>query len=323
MNNGELNLASLSKTFSDEDSAREFLEKKLWPNGPVCPHCGSRDGAYKLEPKPGTKTHARKGVYCCKACRKQYTVRVGTIFEDSHIPLCKWLMAFHLMMSSKKGISSLQMSREVGITPKSAWFLTHRIREAIRKPDGSDPLTGIIEADETYMGGKPRPGMAVPPSKRGWGTKKTPVLVLVQRDGSAVVRQLERVNSKSLKNTIEANVAKAAVIMTDQLGLYRGLNKTFAAHETVNHGIRQYVRKTKDGLIVHTNTAESFFALLKRGHYGIFHQMSKKHLHRYCNEFGFRWDHRHVTDGERMVAAIMGVKGKRLMYKQPGFATAG
>ncbi len=315
MNENGLNLASLAQTFSDEDSARDFLEKKLWPNGPVCPHCGSKDGAYKLEPRENSKRPVRKGVYKCKACRKQYSVRVGTIFEDSHIPICKWLMALHLMISSKKGISSLQMSREVGVTVKSAWFLTHRIREAMRKPTGKDPLTGTVEADETYVGGKPRLGMAVPPSKRGWGTKKTPVLVLVQRDGSAVVRQLERVNSKSLKNTIEANVAKAAVIITDQLGLYRGLNKTFAAHETVNHGIRQYVRKTKDGLIVHTNTAESFFALLKRGHYGIFHQISKKHLHRYCDEFGFRWDHRKVSDGERMVAAIKGATGKRLMYR--------
>src|SRR5437660_6601294 len=154
MENGKLNLASLSNLFVDEDAARDFLEKKLWPEGPVCPHCGSCDGAYKLEPKPGTKTHVRKGVYKCKGCRKQYTVRVGTIFEDSHIPICKWLMALHLMTSSKKGISSLQMSREVGITHKSAWFMTHRIREAMIDARAAGSLGGTVEVDETYVGGK-------------------------------------------------------------------------------------------------------------------------------------------------------------------------
>jgi len=314
MNNGELNLASLSNLFSDEDSARDFLESKLWPNGPVCPHCDNKDGAYKLEPKPESKKPVRKGVYCCKECRKQFTVRVGTIFEDSHIPLCKWLMASHLMMSSKKGMSSLQISRELGITPKSAWFLTHRIREALRKTDG-DPLGGIVEADETYVGGKPRPGTGA--HKGGWGTKKTPVMVLVERDGRSVVRPLERVNSKNLKGTIEEKVAKSAIIMTDELCFYRGLNKKFAGHEHVRHSIKQYTKKTRDGLTIHVNTAESFFALLKRGHYGTFHQLSKKHLHRYCDEFGFRWNYRKVTDGQRMIAAIQGVKGKRLLYGSP------
>src|SRR5258708_5236343 len=228
MDDSELNLATLSNLFVDEDAARAFLESKLWPDGPVCPHCGSCDGAYKLEPKPGSKKPVRKGVYCCKACRKQYTVRVGTVFEDSHIPLCKWLMAFHLMMSSKKGISSLQMSREVGITPKSAWFLTHRIREALRKTNG-DLLSGIVEVDESYIGGKPRPtGKRVEKSKLGpkdrqWaepargnygrGTKKTPVMVLVERDGSARCVPVERVTSKELGKQIEVNVAKNAVLI--------------------------------------------------------------------------------------------------------------
>jgi len=184
----------------------------------------------------------------------------------------------------------------------------------MKKEPLASMLQGIVEADETYVGGKPRPGT---PRHGMCGTDKAPVMVLVERDGSSVVRHLERVTSKNLKGTIEANVAKSAIIMTDQNNLYRGLNKTFAGHEKVNHSIRQYAKRVRPGLIAHVNTAESFFALLKRGHYGIFHQISKKHLHRYCQEFGFRWDYRNVTDGERMVAALKGAEGKRLMYRGP------
>jgi transposase-like protein len=312
MNDKELNLATLSNLFVDEEAARAFLESKLWPEGPVCPHCGSCDGAYKLEPKPGSKKPVRKGVYCCKACRKQFTVRVGTVFEDSHIPLCKWLMAFHLMMSSKKGISSLQISRELDITVKSAWFLTHRIREALRSTDGG-PLRGMVEADETYVGGKSKGR-----HHSGRGTEKTPVLALVERDGRIRAKPLERVDGKTLKNEVAVNIAKEAIVMTDELNLYRGIREDRSQHRTVMHSIGEYARLDPDGVNVHTNTAESFFCLLKRGHYGIFHQISKRHLHRYCDEFSFRWDHRKSTDGERMVAAIRGAEGKRLMYRRPG-----
>src|SRR5262245_39741061 len=205
MNEEHLNLATLSHLFVDEDKARAFLESKLWPVGPVCPHCACTD-IYKLTPKPDSKKPVRPGVYKCKACRKQFTVRVGTIFEDSHVPLCKWLMAIHLMTSSKKGVSSLQISRELGITVKSAWFLTHRIREAMRDDGPQEPLTGIVEADETYVGGKPRKGnLWAKPAKAGRGTKKTPVMVLVQRDGSARCKPLENVNGKTLKDEIAVN----------------------------------------------------------------------------------------------------------------------
>lgn len=308
MNVNELNLATLSHLFVDEDAARAFIESKLWPNGPVCPHCGSSE-AYKLTPKANSAKgkHVRKGVYKCKACRKQFTVRVGTIFEDSHIPFCKWIMALHLMTSSKKGISSLQMSRELGITVKSAWFLTHRIREAMRGVYDGEPLRGTIEADEVYIGGKPRfKGM----SKRGRGTNKAPVAVLVQRDGSARVRPVDNVTARELKNHIRVNVHPAAVIVTDELVSYAGLGSEFAGHSVVRHSAKEYVNI--DGQ--HVNSAESFNALLKRGHYGTFHQMSKRHLHRYCDEFEFRWNHRKVSDGERMVAAVLGAEGKRLMY---------
>jgi transposase-like protein len=252
----------------------------------------------------------------CKAkeCRKQFTVTIGSIFEDTHISCRQWLIAFHLMVSSKKGVSALQLQRNLGLgSYRTAWHLAHRIREAMKKEPLAGMLQGIVEADETYVGGKPRPGTGK--HKTGAGTDKTPVMVLVERDGKSLVRPLDRVTSKNLKGTIEATVAKSAIIMTDQLGLYRGLNKTFARHEKVNHSIRQYAKRVEGGLIAHVNTAESFFALLKRGHYGVFHQLSKKHLHRYCNEFGFRWDHRHVTDGERMVAALKGAEGRRLTYR--------
>lgn len=314
-----LNLATLSHLFTDETAAREFIESKVWPDGPVCPHCGSTE-AYKLTPKEGSKRPVRPGVYKCKVkdCRKQFTVRIGTIFEDSHIPFSKWLMTIHLMTSSKKGISSLQIKRELGISYKSAWHMTHRIRLAMQLPDDEPPLGGdgqTVEADETYVGGKPRKGTG--PHKRGRGTSKAPVAVLVERDGNVRVTHVENCTKDTLCENIIFNVDPAAKIATDDFAAYNGIGEFFeGGHGTVNHSAKIYV--SIDG--IHVNTAESFNALLKRGHYGIFHQLSKKHLHRYCTEFEFRWNHRKVTDGERMVAAIKGVVGKRLFYVQPSEA---
>ncbi len=307
----DLNLATLSHLFTDETAAREFMEKKRWPNGPVCPHCQATE-VYQLTANPDSEHPVRPGVYKCKKCRKQFTVRIGTIFEESKVPISKWLMAIHLMTSSKKGVSSHQIARELGITQKSAWFLNHRIREAMKKEPMAGMLQGEVEVDETYVGGKPRKGTG--PHKRGRGTGKTPVMVLVERDGSARAFPLENVTADTLKGEIAVNVAKEAIVMTDELSSYQGVRDEPGAHRTVKHSAGEYSRKDPDGVNVNTNTAESFFALLKRGHYGIFHQISKKHLHRYCDEFGFRWDHRKVSDGERMVAAIEGAEGKRLMY---------
>jgi transposase-like protein len=308
MENKDLNLATMAAMFADETKARDWLESKLWPDGPVCPH----DGCGCMESYDLAKT--RPGLYKCKACKKQYTVRIGTIMEESKIPICKWLMAIHLMTSSKKGISSHQIARECGVTQKSAWFMNHRIREAIKQEPMASLLEGTVEVDETYVGSKPRKGTG--PHKRGRGTKKTPVMVLVQRDGDGIqCKPIENVDGKTLKREIAVNVAKKSVIMTDENSAYKGVGEDFdGGHETVNHSHGQYVRETLEGLTVHTNTAESFFALLKRGHYGIFHHLSKKHLHRYCVEFAFRWAHRRVSDGARMVATILGIEGKRLMY---------
>ncbi|MFL5327761.1 MAG: IS1595 family transposase [Gemmataceae bacterium] len=322
----KLNLVGLSKLFTDEDKAREFIESKLWPGGPVCPHCASAT-YYKLTAKPDSKRPVRAGVYKCKDCRKQYTVRIGTIFEDSHIPFSKWLMALHLMTSSKKGVSALQISREVGVTIKSAWFLCHRIREAMRTENPA-PLTGEVQVDETYVGGKPRPAYrrkkdthglskkdaphAKPANANyGRGTKKAPVAVLVERDARSLCQHVERTNGAVLKELIRVNVTPDSTIVTDDYSAYRGIGKEFeGGHQVVKHSHNEYVNIEGH----HTNTAESFFALLKRGHYGVFHSMSKQHLHRYCDEFEFRWNHRKVTDGERMIAAIQGAEGKRLKY---------
>ncbi|MEX2188512.1 MAG: IS1595 family transposase [Pirellulales bacterium] len=313
----DLNLAELSRLFVNEDLARQFLESKRWPNGAVCPHCGHAE-AYTITAKPAKegKRPARRGLYKCKLCRKQFTVRVGTIFEESKLPLGKWLMAIHLMTSSKKGVSSHQIARELGVTVKTGWFLTMRIREAMKQEPLAGMLTGRVEVDETYVGGKPRYKGKNP---RGMGTKKQPVAVLVERNGNAVAMPVAQVTGLTMKGEIHKIVAEDAAIFTDEGTWYQGLGTEFlGGHHTVKHKAKEYVRYDSNGAVfATTNTAESFFALLKRGHYGIFHQLSKRHLPRYTDEFTFRWNWRKVTDGERMAAAIMGTEGKRLKYKQP------
>jgi transposase-like protein len=301
-----MNLVQAGKL--SETEAREYLESIRWPDGnPTCPHCNGKD-VTRLAGEA-----ARPGTIQCNSCRQQFTVTVNTIMEDSHIPLSKWVLAFHLICSSKKGISALQLQRNLGLgSYRTAWFMAHRIREAMNQDGPRAPFTGVTEVDETYVGGKPRKGTG--PNKRGRGTKKTPVMVLVERDGNARAFPIDNVEAKTLKNEIAVNVAKAAVVMTDELASYNGIRDDATMHRTVKHGAGEYVRVDADGLKVHTNTAESFFCLLKRGHYGVFHQISKKHLHRYTNEFSFRWDHRKVSDGERTEAAIKKAEGKRLMY---------
>jgi transposase-like protein len=313
-----LNLATLLPLFTNENKARAFLEAKRWPNGPVCPRCGSTE-VYTMTAKPGSRKPVAPGTYKCAGCREYFTVRIGTIFEESKIPISKWLMAFHLVSSSKKGMSSHQLSRELGITQKSAWFLGHRIREAMRKEPMASMLgavSGEIEIDEAYVGGKPR--NKGPHNKRGRGTSKAAVLVLVERDGNATAMPIESVNSSTLHAAAKEHVIRNATIFTDELPTYNGIGEHFeGGHHSVNHHEHVYAKTDENGLLVTTNTAESFFALLKRSHYGIHHQMSKQHLHRYVNERSFMWDHRKISDGERMVAAVKGAEGKRLMYREP------
>jgi transposase-like protein len=257
-------------------------------------------------------------VYKCKACRKQFTVTVGTIFEDSRIPLNKWLHAIHLMCSSKKGMSAHQIHRTMGITYKSAWFMCHRIRYAMTQSPLVEKLSGIVEVDETYVGGKPRKGnkpqggnSEPQQAKRGRGTDKTPVVAVVERNGRVRARKIDRVTAKNLRDHVEKHVASNTVIMTDGFASYNGIGEGFEGHETVNHMAGEYARGE-----VFTNTVESWFALLKRGVYGTFHHVSDQHLDRYIGEFSFRWDNRKVSDYERTLEAVRGIEGIRLYYKR-------
>jgi transposase-like protein len=292
-----------------EDQAREYFESRRWPNGPFCPHCASVN-VYRLEGKS-----TRAGLFACRDCRGHFTVTVGTVMEDSHLSLSKWALAFHLMTSSKKGISALQLQRNLGLgSYRTAWHLAHRIREAMKCEPVASLLKGDVQVDETYCGGKPRKGHGQPRPKRGRGTKKTPVVVLVETSGQARSQPMEQVNAKNLRTMMEGSICPTANIVTDELPPYPSATKGFAGHFTVNHGKDEYVREA-DGR--HTNTAESYFSLLKRGLYGVFHHVSKKHLGRYCVEFDFRWNGRTLTDIQRRDAAVAGVVGKRLMYQQP------
>jgi transposase-like protein len=289
-----------------EDQAREHFEKLRWPNGPVCVHCGS------VNVSRMTGESARPGLLQCKDCREQFTVTVKTVLEDSHIPLAKWVVGFHMMASSKKGISALQLQRNLGLgSYRTAWHMAHRIRYAMRT-EAPAKLSGVVEADETYIGGKPRRKHG-DPKVVGRGTKKTPVVVLIERDGNARSKPVERCNALTLKWNIRNQVEKNSTIMTDDWTSYRGIGKEFdGGHQVVNHTAGEYSRG-----LAHTNTAESFFALLKRGHYGVFHHFSKKHTHRYCDEFSFRWNGRKISDSERRDLAVVGIEGKRLYLFQP------
>ena len=297
-----------------EQEARTILEAIRWPNSPVCPHCGGA-AVTRLQAKSKKE---RDGVIQCNGSRKQFTVTVGTVMERSHITLRQWVQAFHSMCSHKKGVSALQLQRNLGLhTYRAAWFLAHRIRLAMKADPLASKLQGTVEVDETYVGGKPRKGKRdengnLVVNKRGGGTKKTPVVALVERDGRIRTRVVEHVNAGNLKAAIRENVNPKAAIQTDDLNLYDGIGQEFeGGHQTVNHSQGEYSRGG-----VNTNTAERFFALLKRGVHGTFHHVCKTHLHRYCDEFSFRWDERKVTDGQRTVEAIKGAEGKRLVYKK-------
>lgn len=303
-----------AKQFHDEDYARDFLEAQRWKNGVICPHCNEM-GAYKLTPKADSKKAVRKGVWKCKACRKQFTVTVGTIFEDSRIGLHKWLLAIHLLCASKKGMSAHQLHRSLGITYKSAWFMCHRIRYAMTQEPLASKLNGTVEVDETYIGGKAKNMHKSEREKKvqGRGTVgKAPVVTLVERDGRVKSQYMEQVTGDNLKAALIECVETQAEIMTDESPSYSFASDEFACHESVNHHKGEYVRGK-----AHVNTCESVHALMKRGVIGVYHHWSKKHLHRYLSEFDFRFNARKISDTERAQKAIEGVNGKRLMYKKP------
>ena len=300
-----------ARQLHNETAARRYLEALRWPDGPICPHCGTVGDAYET---------SKEGLYRCgsKECRKDFTVTIGTIFERSHIPLHKWLMAFHLMCSSKKGISAHQLHRMLGVTYKSAWFMAHRIRESMRELSPA-PMGGegkYIEADETYIGGKERNKHRSKRNKDNIGAVgKEITFSLVERGGKVRSHHVLEVNAKTLRPILVAQVDRKSILMTDDAGQYRIIGPEFAGHESVNHGIGEYVRGP-----AHTNTIEGYFSILKRGINGTYHHVSQAHLKRYLGEFDFRYNERTalgVDDAARTDKALKGAEGKRLTYRQP------
>ena len=306
-----MNFAELAPHFADESKAIEFVESLMWPDGPVCPHCGGMEKAYKIKPNPDKRV--RPGLWKCGHCRQQFTVKIGTIFEGSHIPMTKWLMAIYMMCSSKKGISANQIKRSLGLSYKSAWHLCHRVRLAMTQEPLASKLGaggGVVEIDETYIGGKISNNRRKP--YQGRGTKsKIAVMTLIERGGNVRTFKLPNTKKGTLQAVTIPNVDETAHIITDEHAAYKGLSKHFASHEVINHS-KTYVRG-----VIHTNFAESYHSLLKRGIVGSFHHVSEQHLPRYLREFEFRWNSRKETDGERTVAAIQGARGKRLYFRTP------
>jgi transposase-like protein len=293
----------------DDDAALAHLETVLWPNGPVCPHCGATDRIYALK---GMTT--RLGLRKCGHCRKQFTVTVGTVMERSHVPLHKWTQAFCMLSCSKKGVSAHQLHRMLGVTYETAWFMAHRIREAMR--DGSlAPLGGSgvpVEADETFIGRKE--GVEV---RRGYAHKHA-VLSLVERGGKVRSVHLNGLTKAEVGKVVRENVAREAWLFTDDAKHYREVGAEFAGHSSVNHTAGEYV--DPEDATINTQTVEGYFSIFKRGMKGVYQHCAEKHLHRYLAEFDFRYNNRvklGIGDGERANRALTGAKGKRLTYRQP------
>ena len=317
---GTLEMNIYDPRYQNEDAAREHLEALMWPHGPVCPHCGSLN-ARRLPPQKGRKTKAhpegvvRKGVCQCNDCRQQFTVTVGTVFESSKVPLHKWLLANHLLVSSKKGISAHQLHRMLGVTYKTAWFMAHRIREAMVDTDNS-PMGGpggTVEVDETYLGrDKTKPKSRTPIQHMNR------IVSLVDRVSgrSTCVVFTESFGPANVSKLLFTRIDRASRLVTDEAGAYIAPGRHFAAHETVNHRTKEYARGD-----VTTNTVEGFFGICKRGMRGIYQHCGQNHLHRYLAEFDFRYSNRSglgVDDAERADLALKGSAGKRLTYRRIG-----
>jgi transposase-like protein len=301
--------------FRDERAAYAYVEAQIWPDGRACPHCGVVDRSGPLKGKS-----TRIGVYKCYACRKPFTVKVGTIFESSHIPLHVWLQAIHLMCSSKKGFSANQFARILGVDIKTGWFIGHRIREAMDE-SASGPLGGegkTLEVDETFQGYREGGPTWILHPESGWRRKvgygdRVPVVTLVERGGKARSVKVETVTAREVRRVVLENADTASALMTDQAHMYRAIGRRFASHEAVDHGKEEWVRGD-----AHTQTVEGFFSIFKRGMTGVYQHCSERHLHRYLAEFDFRYSNRiklGVDDVERSARAVRGVVGKRLTYR--------
>lgn len=298
-----MNINITNPIFHDEAKALAHLEASRWPNGATCPHCGS-DRVRKMEGK------TQAGMFLCNDCRDKFTVRTGSVMERSHVPLHKWLLATHLMAASKKGMSAKQMERMLGVTYKTAWFLCHRIREAMDGAAPQGPLGGpdaVVEADETYVGGKARNRATRKPAP------KKAVVALVERDGFAKSFHVANVNAKDVRALVVTNIDRASHLMTDESPVYLRMGREFNGHSVVNHSAKQYVTT---GGFKHSNTAENFFSIFKRGVIGTYHHMSEAHLGRYCAEFDLRYNTRDMTDAERAAVILKGAEGRRLTYRR-------
>jgi transposase-like protein len=308
-------VAALPKACADEPAAIEFIESLRWGvTGPCCLRCGDTNVYKMTDRKTGQRN--RRFLWKCNGCQKQYTVRVGTVMEDSRIPLRHWAYALWKSCSSKKGVSALQIKRETGLTYKSALFMMHRIRFGMAEDwTGQPKLGGIVEADETYVGGKPRNKGHKPGPAKGWLDRKTPVVSLVERGGKIRSFVTADVTAANVGRILAENVSRDSHLMTDSAPLYvlSHITKPFVRHGFTDHSKGEYAKP--DG--THSNTVESAFSLLKRGIYGTFHNVSRKHLHRYVAEFDFRWNARKVDDGERLARAVRNAEGKRLRYREP------
>lgn len=297
--------------FQDADKAREYLESQVWPNGPICPHCGVIGKHWPLK---GESTRA--GLLKCTDCRLPFTVTVGTVFERSKIPLNKWLLAVYLLCSSKKGMSSHQLHRTLGVTYKTAWFMTHRIRKAM-ETRSMEPMGGsgkIVEADETFWGTSAVGERNKRVGRNSGTAEKMKIVSLIERGGKARSFQVPNVNAKTLGTILRGQIAKETHLMTDEARAYINVGREFEKHSTVKHWVGEYVRGE-----AHVNTAESFFNILKRGLIGTYHHIGEQHLQKYVSEFDFRYNTRTklgVTDTDRTAIALKGITGKRLTYRR-------
>jgi transposase-like protein len=300
-------LEALRNAAVDESKSAIFLERQRWGDCPACPRCGDIS-VYPMMGRDGQRNKDYR--WRCRGCKEMFTVRTGTIFEETRLPLRVWVYAIWKACSSKKGISALQLSREMEITHKSALFVLRRIRHGLGEVN-PPRLTGTIEADEVYIGGKPRyKGV----SKRGRGTEKTPVVGIVQRGGDVRFEMMERITAVNLGRFIAENADLSCRLVTDEFPAYKFVGKFFeGGHEVVKHSAKEYVRTGTD---VHSNTVEGVFSLIRRGVMGTFHSVSRKHLPNYLNEFQFRWNTRKMDDGERVAEAIKAIEGKRLQYRE-------
>jgi len=317
--------------YTDAEKAREHLEAIHWPNGPSCPHCGNIDGT-RIVKLQGKST--RPGVYKCNECRSPFSVTVGTVFERSHIPLNKWVLASHLMAASKKGMSAHQLHRMLGVTYKTAWFMAHRIREAMKEDvKSSGPIGGegkTVEADETYIGKRETPrklarGRIPTYTKSGksGGAQKRIIVGLVERGGKARMFHLNDATASTVREVLVRNVPRTSTLYTDESRLYTETGKEFDAHRTVKHSAGEYARREGD-VVVHSNTIENVFSVFKRGMIGVYQHCGEAHLHRYLAEFDFRYNRRaalKITDVERAADLLRGARDKRLTYRRIGEAS--